>query len=96
MLFNHYKQLAAKQMACSNESGAEISSESEESSLLEDIFSFDLTDDFENPFPCATEAEGTAEKIEDKEKAYITCSYHCIYRTKKWICCSLFITFLHI
>ena len=49
-------------MSCSNESAAEISSESDESSLLEEIFSFDLTDDLENPFPCATEAEGTAGK----------------------------------
>ena len=58
----HHKQPTATQMACSNESGAEISSESDESSLLEEIFSFDLTDDLENPFPCVTEAEGTAEK----------------------------------
>ena len=59
MLFDHHKQSAAKQMACSNEStsGAKISSESDESSLFEEIFSFDLTDDLENPFPCATEAE---------------------------------------
>ena len=57
VLSDHRKQSAAKQMACSNESGAEISSESDESSLLEEIFSFDLTDDLENPFPCATEAQ---------------------------------------
>ena len=36
----HHKQPAATQMACSNESGAEISSESDESSLLEEIFSW--------------------------------------------------------
>ena len=56
MLFDRHKQSAAKQMACSNESGAEISLESDESSLLEESFSFDLKDDLENPFPCATEA----------------------------------------
>ena len=57
MLYDHHKQSDAKQMACSNESGAEISSESDESSLLEEVFLFDLTYDLENPFPCATEAE---------------------------------------
>ena len=57
VLFDHHKQSAAKQMACSNKSGAEISSDSDESSLLEEIFPFDLTDDLENPFPCAIEAE---------------------------------------
>ena len=41
VLFDHHKQSTAKQVACSNESGAEISSESDESSLLEDILSFD-------------------------------------------------------
>ena len=41
---------------CSNESGAEISSESDKSILLEEIFSFDLTDDLEIPFLCGTEA----------------------------------------
>ena len=61
----HHKQPAAAQMACSNESGAEISAESDESSLLEEFFSFDLTDDLENPFSC--EAEGTAEKTEDRK-----------------------------
>ena len=41
----HRKQSAAKQMSCSNEIGAEIASESDESSLLEEIFLSDLIGD---------------------------------------------------
>ena len=55
-------------MACSNESGADISSEADESSLLEKILFIDLTDDLENPFQCFTEAEGTGEKPKTKKK----------------------------
>ena len=55
-------------MACSNESGAETPSELIGSGV-EEIFSFDLTDDLENPFPCATEAEGTAENDRRQRKS---------------------------
>ena len=69
--FEHHKQSAAKQMACSNESGAEISSESNESFLMEETFSFDLTDELENPFPGATEVNGTAKKTEERKFPFI-------------------------